>query len=1565
MPIGIEPETIRAAIDRMADCRGTSVFLYGPETRQEITFADLQRQSNELARRLLSLGLSKGDKVAFLLDNGLFSAGLLVGAMYGGLVPVPLNTRAGKAHLAYALNHCDARVVFVSAAYADTVDEILGEGTRQWQIIRADEHGGPAWHGAIPSLDSLPDIHADDDALLIYTSGSTGNPKGVELRHRNVVAAATNSRISHEITANDCSLCVLPLYHINAPMVTLISSLLAGAAVVMPRKFLVREFWQWMSDYRCTWSALVPTIISQLMDWNDPWAEGMENGLRQIRFMRSSSAPLAPALHRAFEKRFPILLIEAMGSTEAGGNVFSNPLPPEKNKIGSPGLPWGFEAKVVDPHGADVLTVEPGEIFLRGPSVMKGYYKNPDETAAVLSADGWFRTGDLAHIDEDGYFFVVGRAKELIIKGGMNIAPRQIDEALESHPAVLEAAAVGVSDHYFGEDIVAFVVLRDDVHAGVPELLEVCERHLGKFKTPSKIHIVDELPKGPSGKMQRLRVAEKYKDLMHSVDSASRSLDAKNGRQRLPIGFEAPGAVVEELVALTWGDVLKCTAVGPRDNFFGLGGHSLAAIETLFRVQKQFSVGLSLNEFFSNPTVAQQAALISERLFNDGLPATGISSSAGVHRHGEETSLNGRQPIPQSRAALDELLRQRRTISREEPIIPRRDRSSPCPLSYAQERLLFLAQLYPGMRAYNEGDAVRLRGPLDARLLEDALNVVVARHESLRTVIREQNGGLVQIVCDEFRLRIAINDLSDATSKTPEEELHRLVNQEMSKAHDLAGALPIRATLLRIALDDHIFILSLHHIICDGWSMGVFYRELEEAYRALRRGLPIRLPSAQSEYCDYAAWQRRRVENGELAKDLYFWMDYLSGAPNSLELPTAGPRPAIFSHVGDKRTFQLGRAALEGLRAASVREQVSQFVLLTSLLNVLLYRYTGQEDIVLGIPIANRDRAELLSLIGFMIDFQALRTDLSGNPTVEDLVKRVQRGVLEVNEHRSVPFDKVVNTLQPTRDLSRSPLFQVMLIWKDRNVQMQFMELDGLSAIYLPAHPKSSKVDLTFWMTDVGDDLWVEVEYCTDLFAAEMIERMVGHFRVLLQGIVRNPRQRLGEIPLLTAAERQQLLVDWNNTAVQHPYEKCVHQLFEDQAARTPNRVAVAFEGQELTYRELNERANQLANHLRSLGVEPETLVGLCLDRSLELVIGILGILKAGGAYVPLDANHPPQRLEFILRDSAVTHLVTHRQLLRRLPDTIGGTVFLGPDEPGFGDFATENPQSGVCPHHLAYTMYTSGSTGHPKGVLIPHSAVVNLLSTMAVRPGLAPSDRLLSVTTPTFDISVLEILLPLAVGACVEVLTSDVVSDAASLAVRLAKSAATVMQATPATWQMLVQTGWEGNPNLKALCGGEALPGSLAAELRRRSGELWNMYGPTETTIWSTTQQVTGERICCSIGRPIANTLVYVLDKHDQPAPIGVPGELCIGGSGLARGYLNRPELTDEKFVPNPFDNARQTRMYRTGDLCRWRRGWQPGIPRTDRPPGQAPRISHRVGGNRSRAATASVGDAMLRRVA
>ena len=600
---------------------------------------------------------------------------------------------------------------------------------------------------------------------------------------------------------------------------------------------------------------------------------------------------------------------------------------------------------------------------------------------------------------------------------------------------------------------------------------------------------------------------------------------------------------------------------------------------------------------------------------------------------------------------------------------------------------------------------------------------------------------------------------------------------------------------------------------------------------------------------------------------------------------------------------------------------------MTAAFKTLLYHYTGQDDIVLGVPIANRDRPELTCLFGFLIDFQALRTDLSGNPTFRELLGRVRNGLLDVQDHRGIPFDKVVELLRPRRDPARAPLFQTMLIWKDRQVQMQFMELEGLTVSHLPAHTGAAKYDLTLYLTEAEDEIWLEVEYCTDLFSEDMIGRMVGHFLTLLQGIVANPEVRLDSLPLLTTTERQLLLADWNNTEADYPRDSCLHELFEAQVRRTPGEVAVVCEGRRYTYSELNERADQVAAHLRSLGIGPDVLVGLFLERSLEMVVGLMAVLKAGGAYLPLDPFFPADRVGFMLDDAKPRVVLSQRSLADALPPHASAVLYIDETNAQTGTLPAECAQasdvqpgsfSRPSPDSLAYVIYTSGSTGRPKGVQIAQRAVVNLLSSMRREPGLVAEDTFLAVTTLSFDIAALELFLPLTTGACVVIATREVAADGRRLARLLEDSKATVMQATPATWRMLLQAGWGGNRNLKILCGGEALPRDLAERLLPHCEALWNLYGPTETTIWSAAWRVSPDTPIL-LGRPIANTRFYVLDRQLNPVPVGVPGELYIGGDGLARGYLDRPDLTSARFITDPFRPDSSGRLYRTGDSVRY----------------------------------------------
>jgi amino acid adenylation domain-containing protein len=848
--------------------------------------------------------------------------------------------------------------------------------------------------------------------------------------------------------------------------------------------------------------------------------------------------------------------------------------------------------------------------------------------------------------------------------------------------------------------------------------------------------------------------------------------------------------------------------------------------------------------------------------------------------------------------------------------------SNSFPLSFAQQRLWFIDQLERGSSLYNIPTTLYIKGWLNVPAVEQILNEIVRRHEALRTSFTTVEGQPVQVITPTLTLTLPIVNLQELPEVERQAEVLRLVTNEAQRPFDLTQAPLLRATLLHLSEEEYVVMFTMHHIVSDGWSIGILIREVTTLYEAFSKNQPSPLPELLIQYADFAVWQRQWLQGEVLEAQLAYWQKQLAGNLPVLQLPTDRPRPRVQTFSGRTKSFSLSSNLTEALKALSRDEDVTLFMTLLTAFKTLLYRYTGQDDILIGSPIANRNRNELEPLIGFFVNTLVLRTHLGGNASFRELLGRVREITLGAYAHQDLPFEYLIENLQPERNLSYNPLFQVMFILQ--NASRSELKLPSLTLSPLKVEKRTAKFDLSLSMEDTESGLTGVFEYNTDLFDSATINRMVEHFCTLLSSIVANRdgayRDRpLSDLPLLTQAEQYQLLVEWNNTQINYPLEQCIHQLFEAQVEKTPDAVAVVFEDQQLTYRELNRRANQLAHYLQAKGVKPEVLVGICMERSLEMVIALLGILKAGGAYVPLDPAYPQERLAFMLENSQVSVLLTQEKLVAPLPEHRARVVCLDADWQEIAKHSADNPINKATALNLVYAIYTSGSTGRPKGVQITHGALVNFLSAMRRTPGLSEKDILLSVTTLSFDIAALELYLPLIVGARLVVVSREVAADGTQLLEKLASSGATVMQATPATWRLLLAAGWQGSWQLKILCGGEALDRELANLLLERGTEVWNLYGPTETTIWSSVQMVESKDSIVSIGRPIANTQIYLLDSQRQPVPIGVPGELHIGGKGLARGYLNRPGLTAEKFISNPFSDEPGARLYKTGDLCRY----------------------------------------------
>jgi len=856
---------------------------------------------------------------------------------------------------------------------------------------------------------------------------------------------------------------------------------------------------------------------------------------------------------------------------------------------------------------------------------------------------------------------------------------------------------------------------------------------------------------------------------------------------------------------------------------------------------------------------------------------------------------------------------------------PAADEAFIFPISYAQKGLWFLSRFEPDSPAYNIATALRMSGALKVEVFERSLNEIVRRHEILRTTFAMVEERPVQIVYPAHdSLRVELVDLRHLPGAERAALVGRMATEHAQEPFDLSRWPLIRVKLLRLAEQEHVLLLSMHHIIGDGWSTGVLIHELSAIYKSFSAGQPSPLDELPLQYADYAIWQEEWLSGEVLESQLAYWRRQLEGAPPALELPTDRPRPAVESFRGKHYLFYFSTHLSQMLKALSRDQGTTLFMTLLAAFQTLLYRYTSQTDIVVGSPIANRNRAETEQLIGFFVNTLVMRTRLEGNPTFSELLQSVREMTLGAYAHQDMPFERLVEELQPKRDLSRSPIFQVMFILQ--NAPTSAPDLDGVALESLDVDNRTAKFDLTLSMQEeAGEHLSGTLEYNADLFDAKTIERMAEHFEVLLETIIAFPHRRIDELPLLTTTELRQMLVAWNETDEVYSEETCVHELFEQQAARTREAIAVEFEGERLTYHELNARSNQLARHLQTLGVGPETLVGICVERSIEMVVGLLGILKTGGGYVPVDPEYPQARRALMLEDARVSVLLTQQHLVPELSAHDLELVCLDSVRETISRLSEENLRSSATADNRAYTIYTSGSTGRPKGVQISHRAVVNFLASMCREPGITAEDVLLSVTTLSFDIAALEIYLPLITGARLVIVSRETATDGRQLAKTIDACGATVMQATPATWRLLLEAQWAGSDRLKILCGGEALSGELAQKLLGQSAAVWNMYGPTETTIWSALKRVEFvDRAIVEIGRPIANTHLFILDARLRPVPVGVPGELYIGGDGLMRGYLNRPGLTAEKLVPHPFSRRAGELIYRTGDRARYLRDGQ-----------------------------------------
>ena len=1442
--------------------------------RHAITYAELNVMANRVAHVIVAERGNESEPVGLLLDKGVEQIAAMLGILKAGKFFILLEPSFPTERLSLVIEDSKPSLLLVDhrTQYVFQQDNSV---RCKFLCMDSIAYSIPAGNLSLPLL-------PDALACIVYTSGSTGRPKGVIRDHRGLLHGALLRIHTDGISHKD------RLAHITAGTANSVTNsfyaLLQGAALVTfdLKQEGVARLANWLIDEKIS-TCLIASPVFRSLCTSLTDAERFPD-LRYLRLRSDKVYSSDVQLHR---KHFPATcsLASGLASTETG------PLREFRithdTEVSDAEVPVGYALKdkeilLLNEGGEQVGSNEVGEIVVRSEYLALGYWNDPELTAAKFKPDPqgtkkrMYYTGDLGQMLPDGCLIHKGRKDFRVKIRGYGVDLVEVERTLRSHRAIKDAVVIAKQRESGDARLIAYYTAESQPEVSTDELRKFLGANLADYMIPSAFVKLKALPLTSNGKVNRNALPEPGQE-----------------RPELKDAYQLPRNATERALVKIWEDLLEIRPVGIHDNFFDLGGDSLTATRLVSEVVKNVGWELTLQKLFQRATVGELAAAIDQQ----------------------------RGPKSENDAPV------------RLPAVSTKSVSRDCllPLSHAQQGLWFLDQLHPGSFTYNLFSAYRFKGNLDIAALEKGFNEIIRRHEILRTVFKLVDNSPVQVILQSLHIEIPVIDLQRIASEEERRtEVRRLSTQEAQRPFDLSHGPLLRITLFRLAQDDYVLLRAIHHAVFDAWSSGVLNRELAQLYEAFSKGEPSPLPDLSIQYANYALWQCRCFETGALQDQLAYWKTQLANL-SPLPLPTDKPRPSINNYRGARRYYKLSRELSEGLRALTRRYGVTLFTTLLAAFQTLISRYSGQTDVVIGSAVAGRNHREFDQSIGQFLNMVALRTDLSGSPTFAEVTARVWTVCLEALSHQDLPFQRVVEELRPARDLSHDPLIQVAFAFV--GTMNNPPRLPGIEVSELEVETGIAKFDLQLEIEDRGEFLGGFLDYNVDLFEADTILRMLEHFRIVLESVVINPDRPILEIPLLTKAERQKLLIEWNDSARDHAKDKCIQQMFEEQAERIPEAVAVAFKDQKLTYRELNNRANQLAHYLQRLGVGPDMLVGICMERSIEMVVGLLGILKAGGAYLPLDPEHPKERLEFMLANARVTVLLIQEGLREDAgsktddsdsrstrPDLQIRRVCLDRDWELIARESESDPETITTTDNLAYVIYTSGSTGQPKGVQITHKSVLNLIFWHHQAFSVTPSDRATQLAGSGFDAAVWELWPYLTVGASIHVPDEMTRLDAASLRDWLVAQAITISFVPPVLAESLMALEWPRETTLRALLtGGDTLhiypPETLPFP-------VFNNYGPTEYTVVATSAQVSPNSHPVhfpSIGRPIANTQVYILDRQLQPVPIGVAGELHIGGDGVARGYLNQPELTAEKFVYHSFNEEPARRLYKTGDLARY----------------------------------------------
>ncbi len=1425
-----------------------------------LTYAELNARANQLAHYLRARAIGPDMRVTLCLERGADLMISLLATLKAGGAYVPLDPSYPSERLAYMVEDSASRLTLTQSELAA---RLPATGGRVLALDRLREE-----IAQLPQTNPAScGLAARHLAYVIYTSGSTGAPKGVMVEHAGLSKylqwALETYRPEEGIGAP-----VISSIAFDATITGIYLPLLCGRAVVLVKEGEELEGLEAL----CTpaqepWSLvkISPAHLSLLGER----LRGKGASCPVNAFVIGGEA-LLPGTVQVWQSISPaIRLINEYGPTEpvVGCSIYEVPRDwnaAQSVPIGRPIA--GARMYILDDRGQAAPIGVTGEIFIGGAGVARGYLNRPGLTADRFVPDPFaragrrmYRTGDLARWLPDGNIEYLGRRDHQVKIRGYRVELGEIEAQLSRHAAVKDAVVVMREAAPGDKRLVAYLTHRDEA-PHVESLRRHLRTALPDYMIPGAFVMLPSLPLTPNGKVDR------------------KALPAPQDLQQVMRAYEPPRGELEQALAGIWHELLRVERIGRHDNFFDIGGYSLLALRLTARIQRAFGRQLALNDVFASATIAALA--------------TRLQAAQG--------------------AAL--------------PPIEPTDRRLPLPASYAQQRLWLIEHLQNAGAAYHIPLAIRMQGRLDRDALQAALDRIVERHEVLRTCFSQSAGAVVQVVTPPQGFALQRVDLSAIEEAQRSLRVATNAAEEAGERFDLATGPLIRGRLLRVAPEDHVLLLTLHHIVSDGWSLGVLLRELAVLYAAFSKGEPDPLPPLPVQYADYAAWQRHWLQGEALRGQIEYWRNHLAGAPALLQLPTDHPRPQVQSHRGDCVFFSLERDLVEQLRSLARQHDATLFMTIHVALSILLSRLSGQNDIVIGTPLANRNRHEVEGLIGLFLNTLALRCQLDGDPTVTELLAQARKVALDSYSNYDVPFEQVVDAVQPRRSFSHSPIFQVMLIMQ--NAPQGELTLPGLTLRPQESSYEVEKYDLTLSLLDEGERVVAGIGFASDLFERTTIERWIGYFKDILTQMARAPQRHVGDIELLRGTERARLVTEYNATQVE-TVAKPIHQLIEAQVARAPHALAVKCADRELSYARLNRKANRLAHYLREQGVGPDERVAICMDRSLEMMVAVLAVLKAGGAYVPVDPGYPPERIAYMLELCTPRVILTRGHLKSRLPSAIK-SLALDQEWDAVEAFPDVNPSlegTGFTLDHLAYVIFTSGSTGQPKGACLPHRGLTNMYQWYAKHCEFAATDRALIVTSFSFDLTQKDLFVPLMVGAQVHLAPEPF--DPRVIAKQVETQRITSINITPSAFSTMVEALDAGDlSSLRhVVFGGEAPNALRTAPFSKAYPHVGvvNTYGPTEFTDIVSYQWLPGAAELASgvsipIGKPLWNSRLYVVDRRFRPVPIGVTGEICLGGIGVARGYLGRPRITAERFVPNPFAATPGERLYLSGDVGRFR---------------------------------------------